>query len=107
VKASHLRPRAMRPIGRSSSLPHRHVGLGCPRARDQQDAYHRIDIAAVVTGEEGEDVLHTVKAKLYVMEGDAWKERGLGNLKILTRVPENGGRVTRLGAFFNLSSSHK
>jgi hypothetical protein len=52
---------------------------------------------AVLTGEEDEQVLHAVKAKLFVLEGDSWKERGIGNLKLLSQLPEKGDRVTRLG----------
>lgn len=36
-----------------------------------------------VTGEEDEDILHEVKAKLYRFAEDEWKERGLGVIKLL------------------------
>ncbi|KAG0465045.1 hypothetical protein HPP92_019209 [Vanilla planifolia] len=45
----------------------------------------RLEEVAVTTGEEGEDALLDLKAKLYRFdkEGNQWKERGTGNVKIL------------------------
>lgn len=39
----------------------------------------------VKTGEEEEDVLYCHRAKLYRFVGGEWKERGLGDIKILKR----------------------
>lgn len=36
----------------------------------------------VVTGEEDETTLHSVRAKLFAFEENAWKERGVGQLKL-------------------------
>ncbi|CAG8493617.1 5820_t:CDS:2 [Diversispora eburnea] len=36
----------------------------------------------VSTGEENEVTLHSVRAKLYCMDGSVWKERGVGILKL-------------------------
>ncbi|RHZ73241.1 hypothetical protein Glove_232g106 [Diversispora epigaea] len=36
----------------------------------------------VYTGEENNSTRHTVRAKLYWMDGQIWKERGVGNLKL-------------------------
>ena len=35
------------------------------------------------TGEEGEEVKFSCRAKLYIWKDEQWKERGLGNCKIL------------------------
>ncbi|XP_019190574.1 PREDICTED: ran-binding protein 1 homolog c-like [Ipomoea nil] len=45
----------------------------------------RLQEVAVSTGEENEDVLLDLKAKLYrfVKEGNQWKERGAGTVKLL------------------------
>ncbi|WOL14817.1 ran-binding protein [Canna indica] len=45
----------------------------------------RLEEVAVTTGEEDEDVLIDFKAKLYRFdkEGNQWKERGSGNVKLL------------------------
>ncbi|KAH8553415.1 hypothetical protein BGW37DRAFT_555485 [Umbelopsis sp. PMI_123] len=53
--------------------------------------------AEITTGEEDEYTVHTVKAKLLVMDGnsDNWKERGTGNLRINTKKT-NGHSATRL-----------
>lgn len=34
------------------------------------------------TGEEDEDTVYQIRAKLYVMDGSAWKERGTGALRV-------------------------
>jgi Ran-binding protein 3 len=51
----------------------------------------------VTTGEEDEYTVHTVKAKLLVIDGksDNWKERGTGTLRINTKKT-NGTSATRL-----------
>lgn len=41
------------------------------------------DKVEVVTGEEEEDVLYTHRAKLFRLVAGEWKERGLGDVKIL------------------------
>lgn len=43
------------------------------------------DKVEVVTGEEEEDVLYCQRAKLFRFTNSEWKERGLGDLKILKR----------------------
>jgi E3 SUMO-protein ligase RanBP2 len=43
----------------------------------------------VVTGEEEEEVLYSHRAKLFRWVGNEWKERGLGDIKIL-KHRENG-----------------
>ncbi|KAM3588698.1 hypothetical protein VKS41_001138 [Umbelopsis sp. WA50703] len=51
----------------------------------------------LTTGEEDEYTVHTVKAKLLVIDGksDNWKERGTGTLRINTKKT-NGTSATRL-----------
>ncbi|KAI8576063.1 hypothetical protein K450DRAFT_258709 [Umbelopsis ramanniana AG] len=51
----------------------------------------------ITTGEEDEYTVHTVKAKLLVMDGtsDSWKERGTGTLRINTKKT-HGNSATRL-----------
>lgn len=51
----------------------------------------RLQEVAVTTGEEDEDVLLDLKAKLYRFdkEGNQWKERGVGTVKLL-KHKENG-----------------
>lgn len=41
------------------------------------------DKVEVVTGEEDEEVLYTHRAKLYRLTKGEWKERGIGDVKIL------------------------
>lgn len=49
----------------------------------------------VVTGEEEENVLHEIKAKLYRFDGpkNEWKERGLGVMKILEHKSTGKARL--------------
>ncbi|CAG8568418.1 3099_t:CDS:2 [Diversispora eburnea] len=48
----------------------------------------------VLTGEENEITRHSVKAKLYCMVGQMWKERGVGTLKLnYPRNYENNPRL--------------
>jgi E3 SUMO-protein ligase RanBP2 len=47
------------------------------------------DMVQVVTGEEEEEVLYSHRAKLFRWAGNEWKERGLGDIKIL-KHRENG-----------------
>ena len=42
-----------------------------------------LPIVPTVTGEENEDCILKMKAKLYRFRDDEWKERGLGCLKLL------------------------
>eukprot|EP01018_Ginkgo_biloba_P010711 Gb_12128 [translate_table: standard] len=53
----------------------------------------KLDEVAVTTGEENEDVLLDMKAKLYRFDkdGNQWKERGLGTVKLLKH--EETGKV--------------
>ncbi|KAG2218681.1 hypothetical protein INT45_013347 [Circinella minor] len=46
----------------------------------------------VITGEENEDTLYQTRAKLYEMEHDNWKERGLGTLRIKQHKKNNQQR---------------
>jgi len=41
------------------------------------------DKIEVITGEEDDDVMFEHRAKLYRFQDKQWKERGLGNVKIL------------------------
>lgn len=41
------------------------------------------DIVEVKTGEENEEVLYTHRAKLFRFVNGEWKERGIGDVKIL------------------------
>ncbi|PIA56625.1 hypothetical protein AQUCO_00700761v1 [Aquilegia coerulea] len=45
----------------------------------------KLEEVAVTTGEEGEDVLLDLKAEFYrfYKEGNQWKERGVGTVKLL------------------------
>lgn len=52
------------------------------------------DKVDVVTGEESEQVLYSHRAKLYRKTGPEWKERGLGDVKILHHP--SSGRVRLL-----------
>lgn len=47
------------------------------------------DKVDVRTGEEDEDVLYSHRAKLYRFRDKEWRERGLGDIKIL-RHKQNG-----------------
>ncbi|XVE76581.1 hypothetical protein DITRI_Ditri12bG0184700 [Diplodiscus trichospermus] len=61
-----------------------------PAAEDEDTGAHvspivKLEEVAVSTGEEDEDPLLDLKAKLYRFdkEGNQWKERGVGNVKLL------------------------
>ncbi|VUZ47137.1 unnamed protein product [Hymenolepis diminuta] len=59
---------------------------------------HLPDKVEIVTGEEGEDVLFEARAKLFRFDSSAggesvWKERGLGQLKILKNQATNRVRL--------------
>ncbi|XP_065210965.1 E3 SUMO-protein ligase RanBP2-like [Planococcus citri] len=47
------------------------------------------ELIDVKTGEEGQEVLYKERCKLYRYTGEEWKERGVGNMKIL-RDPVSG-----------------
>ena len=53
------------------------------------------DEIEVVTGEEGLDVLFSERAKLYRFDADSgqWKERGVGDVKLLRHPKSGQGRV--------------
>jgi len=51
------------------------------------------------TGEEGEMTIHSQRAKLFAMEGTAWKERGTGTLKL--NVSTSDKTSARLGMTFS------
>eukprot|EP00240_Pyramimonas_obovata_P016181 CAMPEP_0118921134 /NCGR_PEP_ID=MMETSP1169-20130426/509_1 /TAXON_ID=36882 /ORGANISM="Pyramimonas obovata, Strain CCMP722" /LENGTH=271 /DNA_ID=CAMNT_0006861803 /DNA_START=186 /DNA_END=1001 /DNA_ORIENTATION=- len=55
----------------------------------------QLDVVDVVTGEESEDVLHEVKAKLYRFDSEKseWKERGLGIIKLLEHKETKKARL--------------
>lgn len=53
---------------------------------------------AVITGEESEETLHTVQAKLYYLEGGQWKERGKGRVKVNEDLESEGIPKIRIGA---------
>lgn len=57
----------------------------------------------MLTGEEGDDTLHSVKCKLFAMNEGQWVERGMGPLK-LNVSRDTSHNVARLGAF---AFSHK
>ena len=48
------------------------------------------EVVNMKTGEEDENVLFSSRAKLYRFDTDQWKERGVGDIKIL-KHKENGG----------------
>ena len=50
---------------------------------------------AVITGEEDEEMLHSVRSKLYAMVDGAWVERGAGLFK-LNGVPNSDTNAARL-----------
>lgn len=56
---------------------------------------HRDRCHAVITGEEDEEVLHSVRSKLYAMAGGAWVERGAGLFK-LNGIPNSDTSAARL-----------
>lgn len=61
----------------------------------------RFFICLVLTGEEEDETIHSVRGKLFVLsEQNQWKERGSGLLRLNRRKVDRGG--ARLGG-----SSHK
>lgn len=51
------------------------------------------DKVDVVTGEESEEVFYSHRAKLFRKVGPEWKERGLGDIKILRHGVTNRVRL--------------
>jgi len=66
----------------------------------------KLPLVAVVTGEEDENTLYNVRAKLFVMTEGKWQERGVGQLKLNQAkdgdcrllMRDNGGKHLRLNA---------
>ena len=53
----------------------------------------------VLTGEEEDETIHSVRGKLYVLsEQNQWKERGTGLLRLNVRRADGSG--ARLGRFY-------
>ncbi|KAL2918223.1 Ran-binding protein 3 [Polyrhizophydium stewartii] len=50
---------------------------------------------AVVTGEEDEMTLHSVRGKLFAWDGENWRERGTGPIKINQRAESEKGEVQK------------
>ncbi|XP_042454825.1 ran-binding protein 1 homolog b-like [Zingiber officinale] len=75
----------------ASSSPDREAEAAAAAAGEDEDTGAQIapivnlSEVAVTTGEEEEDVLLDIKAKLYRFDrdGNQWKERGTGNVKLL------------------------
>jgi hypothetical protein len=57
---------------------------------------------AVITGEEDEDTIYSVRGKLFSLDDNSWKEKGTGLLKL--NVKREDGTGARLG-MFSLSST--
>ncbi|KAK2464012.1 hypothetical protein APHAL10511_003956 [Amanita phalloides] len=64
----------------------------------------QLTVQAVTTGEEDEDTIHQVRGKLYALQGNQWKEKGTGTLKLnVKRFDGTGARlVMRKEAVFTL-----
>ncbi|ORX55178.1 PH domain-like protein [Hesseltinella vesiculosa] len=56
----------------------------------------------VVTGEEDEDTIYQTKAKLLVLDGSNWKERGTGTLRINCKGSAHTRLVMRADSVFRL-----
>ena len=50
---------------------------------------------AVMTGEEDEDTIYSVRGKLFCLDDNSWKEKGTGLLKL--NVKREDGTGARLG----------
>lgn len=57
-----------------------------------------VDVSVVMTGEEEEETIHQVRGKLFSLQGNSWKERGMGVLKL--NVKQEDGTGARLGMSF-------
>lgn len=61
----------------------------------------------VLTGEENEEILFNERAKLFHYINDEWKERGVGNMKILKRNDSDSFRLLmRRDRIFNVICNH-
>ncbi|GJE93876.1 hypothetical protein PsYK624_100410 [Phanerochaete sordida] len=60
---------------------------------DQEAEEKRLNLTAqeVQTGEEDEDTIYQVRAKLFALSGNQWKERGTGTLKLNVRKEDGSG----------------
>ena len=58
----------------------------------------------MLTGEEEDETIHSVRGKLYVLsEQNQWKERGTGLLRLnRRRVDRNGARLGELSFTFDV-----
>lgn len=53
-------------------------------------------MSLVITGEEEEDTVFSIRAKLYILSDQKqWKERGTGPLKVNIRKDGDGSRLGR------------
>ncbi|RHZ59075.1 hypothetical protein Glove_365g290 [Diversispora epigaea] len=62
-----------------------------PFGTETQTLFHELE---VLTGEENENTRHSIRAKLYCLDGQTWKERGVGTLKL--NYPNNNENSPRL-----------
>ncbi|RHZ73632.1 hypothetical protein Glove_230g16 [Diversispora epigaea] len=62
-----------------------------PLGTETQTLFHELEVS---TGEENESTRHSIRAKLYCLDGQTWKERGVGILKI--NYPKNNEKSPRL-----------
>jgi len=61
-------------------------------------------LLAVITGEEEEETIHHVRAKLYALcSQNQWKERGTGLLKVNVRRSDGGGARLRTKVMLSLA----
>ncbi|RHZ80748.1 hypothetical protein Glove_132g200 [Diversispora epigaea] len=69
-----------------------------PFGTETQTKFHELE---VLTGEENEATGHSVRAKLYCLDEQTWKERGVGTLRL--NYPRNNDKSPRLGKLSVLS----
>lgn len=63
---------------------------------DESTNNQKVDLQEqeLVTGEEDEDIVFSIRAKLYILSDQKqWKERGTGPLKVNVRKDGNGSRL--------------
>src|SRR6218665_676786 len=60
-----------------------HGGRAKAKEKENSTPIVQLPEVALKTGEEDEDELFKERAKLYRFDTDKWKERGVGNMKIL------------------------
>jgi Ran-binding protein 3 len=71
---------------------------------DEESTKKTLTEQVVTTGEEDEETIHQVRGKLFALQGNQWKEKGTGTLKLNVKQSDGSGArlVMRKEAVYTL-----